>query len=317
MLDSRLHHYFYEFQADEQNPDGGFEWSIMLDRLPESGVFSFPVDFGGLKVYYQPPLIEELAPREYDSVTPTEAWKDGKLVVYRPENVVGSCAVYDAAGRKVFHIYRPLLVDAKGETCWAELKIADGLLTLILPLDWLGKAAYPVVVDPTFGYTTVGGSDGYGWNNQKQARRFQMPVDGEITSIEVYTQRGAVGDVLRAGIYSDTSDAPNALLVTGSEVAVPASYDWAMSTLSYNGVGGAWYWFSFIISASSYINYKYDAGAPANSANYNSDTYSDGFADPWGKNNYYADYLSIRINYTASSGGTGQQLFTLINLMGY
>lgn len=59
---------------------------------------------------------------------------------------------------KAFHIYRPKAIDANGVEQWCSLDIKDGILTVIIPQNFLNKALYPVIVDPTFGYTSAGAS---------------------------------------------------------------------------------------------------------------------------------------------------------------
>ena len=87
------------------------------------------------------------------------------------ENVKGSYAVYHQtkAGNfpdkeyktgKFCHIYRPLVKDADGKETWGELNIDINkkLLTVTVDDEWLKSAVYPVIVDPTFGYTSIGAS---------------------------------------------------------------------------------------------------------------------------------------------------------------
>lgn len=104
-----------------ENPEAGdiekFEIELILNERPATNVFEFDIDTEGLNFYYQ----SELSTEEVD--------KGG----YRPENIVGSYAVYyaekegvvksvDEANRyktgKAFHIYRPVITDSKGERVW-------------------------------------------------------------------------------------------------------------------------------------------------------------------------------------------------------
>src|SRR3990167_10435198 len=59
---------------------------------------------------------------------------------------------------KAFHIYRPKVIDANGVETWGDLNIDEqnGLLTVTIDQTWLETALYPVIVDPTFGYTSIG-----------------------------------------------------------------------------------------------------------------------------------------------------------------
>ncbi len=142
----------YPLPATRQMEDGGFEIEVVLKEKPDTNVFEFTIaDAEDFNFFYQPEEIEE--------------------GTRRPENVVGSYAVYHKTHRdhvegqtnyttgKAFHIYRPKAIDADGNEVWAELFYADGVLSVTVPQNFLEGATYPVRVDPTFGYTTIGGTD--------------------------------------------------------------------------------------------------------------------------------------------------------------
>lgn len=144
---------FYELDGFE---DGGLEIELHLKEKPKTNTFVFTIETKCLDFFYQPAL------------TPQEI-EDG---VERPENVIGSYAVYHKTGRnnklggkeyktgKAFHIYRPHITDKNGKETWGEISIDEKAktLTVTVPQDFLDDAAYPVIVDPTFGYTTIGSS---------------------------------------------------------------------------------------------------------------------------------------------------------------
>ncbi|GAI91778.1 unnamed protein product, partial [marine sediment metagenome] len=149
----------------DQNELGGFEFEVVLKEKPATNEINLDFETRGLRFAYQPPLHPD---------HPTWADTNGNGIVnsFRPENVVGSYAAYHATRRnihasaedaekyktgKAFHIYRPHLVDAVGVEGWADLNISNGVLTITLPQEFLDEAMYPVIVDPDFGYTTIGG----------------------------------------------------------------------------------------------------------------------------------------------------------------
>ena len=147
------------------NDEGGVEFDITLKEKPESNVFTFPIETQGLKFYYQPPLHPE-------HPTWADRDSDGKPDSFRPENVVGSYAVYHESksgdytqlggknyrAGKAFHIYRPKVNDTNGDWIWGEMNIDEkkGILSVSVEQDWLDNAVYPVVIDPDFGYKTSG-----------------------------------------------------------------------------------------------------------------------------------------------------------------
>ncbi len=138
---------------------GGFKFNIILKKKPKTNVSSLKFKAKGLKFYYQP----ELTPEEI---------AEGCV---RPENVVGSYAVYHATRTnihrnkedaekykcgKAFHWYRPLIWDSSNprKEVWGELNVdpAKGIRTVTIPQDFLDNAVYPITIDDDFGYTGAG-----------------------------------------------------------------------------------------------------------------------------------------------------------------
>lgn len=199
----------------QKEPNDKFEFDILLKEKPSSNVFTYNIDTNNLDFLYQP----ELTAKE-------------KLEGYsRPENVIGSYAVYYKGGKtgdftqmggnnyktgKAFHIYRPQIIDAKGNKTWGTLDVIlangassttgvvrpesdsgvvesdstpqnDGVSKLTVTVDpsFLASASYPVTVDPTFGYTTAGASN-VAMNNSIRGSYWSMPENGTPTSISVY-----------------------------------------------------------------------------------------------------------------------------------
>jgi hypothetical protein len=165
----------YPKPADEQNEDGGVEFDTILYEKPASNKIVFPIETNNLDFFYQPALNEENKDPDL-TCTETECKdKDGNIINSRPENVVGSYAVYYKGGRsgdysqmggknyragKAFHIYRPKVYDANNNSIWGELNVSteSGTLTISIDQNWLNTAVYPVTVDPMFGYSGNGGS---------------------------------------------------------------------------------------------------------------------------------------------------------------
>ena len=147
----------YPLEAKAGMEDGGFEIEIVLNEKPDTNVFEFQIEGAEeLDFFYQPPLSQE----EIDEGA------------FRPENVIGSYAVYhktkanhrigdtNYATGKVYHIYRPKMIDSNGTEEWAELFYSDGILSIIASQSFLDIALYPLIIDPTFGYTTAGAGGG-------------------------------------------------------------------------------------------------------------------------------------------------------------
>jgi len=87
--------------------------------------------------------------------------RDRDIVIFRPENVAGSYAVYhdmkmsfhksqERAEKykvgKAFHIYRPKIIDSEGKWVWEGLNIdiEKGEIIITIPQDFLDNAVYPI-----------------------------------------------------------------------------------------------------------------------------------------------------------------------------
>lgn len=230
----------YELDPSELGEDGGLEIELLLKEKPDTNKFDFTLQTKGLDFFYQPALTQQ----EID---------DGSS---RPENVVGSYAVYhktkggmnriDGMEYKVgkaFHIYRPKVTDANGVETWGELNIDEqnGLLSVTIDQAWLDTAVYPILVDPTFGYGSVGGTrvvfhEFININNRS------LPENGTVTSITSYhdtnnLEGGETADIGHA-IYDNAGN------LEGNTTASVINNDlaqWVGESLSVSVVAGN-YW---------------------------------------------------------------------------
>lgn len=220
--------HFYPIEPSEEHPEGGYEFEVILDEKPESNIIEFTLnDPKDLKFYYQPEISDEeaqpLADRE--GITLIEAKRK-----IRPDNVVGSYAVYHASksnnkykAGKAFHIYRPKIIDVNGDWVWGELNIDESaqILTVTIPQKWLDGDVYPVTVDPTFGYTSAGASwRGY-LNGNSWGSRYSSSEDANATTITAklkpHTSPTYNGNC-SAALYEYVSGTPGKLNYTISHV---------------------------------------------------------------------------------------------------
>lgn len=173
---------YYSLPVSEEHPEGAYEIEYVFQEKPKSNVLTFEIETDGLDFFYQPPLTQEEIDGGYQ----------------RPENVIGSYAVYhngnpvnyvggkEYKAGKAFHIYRPKIFDNKGEWVWGELNVDtnNNTLSVTVPQNFLDKAEYPVTVDPTFGYTSLGIS-GWDLNNLFRCTTYTFPSAGLVNSISV------------------------------------------------------------------------------------------------------------------------------------
>ena len=205
--------------------ENGYEWEIILKQKPPTNIFSYTIESNDLDFWYQPKL--------------TQKEIDGGA--FRPDNVVGSYAIYHKTKKnneyktgKFGHIYRPNVIDADGNEIWAEFNkdLNDThILTITIPQAFLDTAKYPVIIDPTFGEEAGGGTQ----QNIEDAiygSIFTMgatggtadSVHGECLGFGAPFIRQVRGAIF---LHSDLS-----LVGTGGEVDAPAASAYVSSTMS-------------------------------------------------------------------------------------
>ena len=152
-----------------------------------------------------------------DALTEDEI-KEG---VKRPEEIVGSYAVFHNR-RKVAHIYRPWVKDDKGDTAYCDMRISGNKLFVELDQRWLNRAKYPIVIDPTIGYTDIGATATGFQNAMYCFGYYPMLESGSLQSIHHYVSSRFGGGIW--GMYSDNGSNHPGSLFTYS-VPYPTVYD--------------------------------------------------------------------------------------------
>jgi hypothetical protein len=224
--------HIYSLPVSEEHPEGGQEFEVILKEKPLTNVVQFSLIDKDVEYLYQPELedseVEDLAKKENISIL--EAKRQ-----CRPENVVGSYAVYAKSNKanyvggkeykcgKIGHIYRPKIVDSRGNDIWGELKIDKGILSITVPQTFLDTAVYPVIIDPTFGYTSAGASGDAELLNSGDCRvnRYTAPTGiGTASNITAYV-RNKWGDSIniKGGIWLQSNKA----LVTNAQGGASSS----------------------------------------------------------------------------------------------
>jgi hypothetical protein len=279
-------HSCYLLDCCSQNELGGFEIEAILESRPSGDKVEFTLECtSNIDFYYQPPINEE---NQYDSRivdetrTETQGFDSGSnVIVNRPENVVGSYAVYNTDTKnnqdqgtpyragKIGHIYRPKITDNDSNETWGTLTIngPGTLLTIDIPSAFLDSAVYPVVVDPTFGYTTIGSSS--------------TSIEDTITCLEAEAiQDGEIG-LLTAALNSNWDNGDKV------KMAIYDNFDDLQSpqTVERSEGHGSTAWVSFTTSGGTitvYVTIDYLLGVWADSAvslMYDSGSFGDGQID--------------------------------------
>jgi len=188
------------FYQDGRN----FEFEVIFNSPPPTNTITFPIDYRGLAFHYQ----GELTPEEI---------AEGHI---RPDNVVGSYAVYheeqtgfliDGVGGKAFHIYTPLANDEE----WCDLNIDTKTKELTITIDptWLATARYPLILDPTFGLDSQGGTTDTSGENRIKGSWDTAPSGGVAESINIWCDTDTAAKNIKGGLYTwDTDSNPTTRL---------------------------------------------------------------------------------------------------------
>jgi hypothetical protein len=193
--------------------DGRLEYEIHLAQKPQTNVLEFDLLFSEGLVFWKQPTLEQ---EYYDNPNCGFATLEDYLEKhYRPDNVINSYAVYWEKGKwnqyktgKFCHIYRPLIIAKNDKWIWGELEIdaASNGLHITIDQDWLNKALFPIIIDPTFGYDTAGGSLGGLGQDELAGSSLDAPASsGTCTTYHVYGIQTAGHTKSKCGLYTDDS----------------------------------------------------------------------------------------------------------------
>jgi len=305
--------------------EGGYKYIWYLNEKPASSTIEFDIETSGLDFFYQPPLTQEYQNGYSEKfqkeivVTETQVKDlDGNVLVERPENVVGSYAVYhstkgimnDINGKdyktgKAFHIYRPHIIDANGVATWGILKIENGIYSVEIPQEFLDKAVYPIKSNDTFGYTTQGTAGNSNFEAIVVGSVFSCPEAGTVTQIDATISSGPEQHAGLVGIYNTSY---NLITNGGSSQVSPLRADkgWQTFTFSTNPTVSATDYVLIIHGNAvgfSTAQVFYDAGS-ANQGLTDANAYTgsaiSSFASPTLNNNKYSIYAT----YTADGGAS-------------
>jgi len=316
--------HFYDIDPSDEHPEGASEFEIFLKEKPVTNVVSFTVVDKGVEYYYQPELADEEVQEMVDKegISLLEAKRQ-----CRPENVVGSYAIYAKEPKqnivggkqykcgKVGHIYRPRIEDANGVKVWGELKIDKGLLTVTIPQEFIDNAVYPVrhAAGLTFGYTSLG------------SRALSIGVDNIITSIigtastdgillkiqaALWSPSG-VGSVGMA-LYNDTGGSPTTLVsnsysgsLSPTRTTSPTQDSEWFSKDGVSGivVNGNKYWI-VLNSNNSTLRISADSGLPSGTSRYKVSPYGNFPVNLITSTSANTNMFSIYATYTASGGSS-------------
>ena len=276
---------FYEVEDAHK-----FVW--YLKEKPTTNKVSFTIQSKGVEFFYQPELTQEEI-------------EDG---CKRPENVVGSYAVYASEQKtnyvggkeyktgKVGHIYRPHLYDSNGLEAWGDLHIENGIYEVTIPQEFLDKAVYPIKSNDTFGYTSEGESK-WGIANTLVVNTFTGVV-GTVTSMSAYMQGGNSSDKAKLALYNSSK---SFLRATDEIDIIVSDADWNTADLTSRlSVTAVTYYLCVLGNIASWNNQIYYDDGGANTESFAPVTYPN-FPNPMGSGTSKDYLLSIYATYTAAA----------------
>lgn len=333
----------YPLDAKEGLEGGGFEIEVYLKEKPQKNTFTFSIDGAeNLDFFYQPPLSEEAI--EGQTCTATECTdEEGNVKTRRPENIVGSYAVYrkNKSGNnyktgKVFHIYRPQIIDANENKTWGTLTYENGSLAVEVPQNFLDKATYPVTVDPTFGYTSLGSSfqqiaDWFSDDNERAGHAENLSEAGTLDSLHAGLRiDSTVGGNQTVSIYialntEDTSgDSHDEVAsVENDKIITSTSAAWFTFTAASENLAADDYVINIVgdgsdINSTVSLDVAYDSSGSRN--NYYEDftgTYASAKENPWTETDSSGSRrYSLYATYTATSSNTAPSAPTSLETEG-
>lgn len=225
----------------------GFEFEVVLSKKPSSNEIQLTCSVPkNVTAYYQAELSYE------------QMIKEGLI---RPPNIQKSLAIYhtekkgsDYKTGKIAHIDRPIAHDATGHSVFCDFKDLVGMedgqiidlsqgLTISVPQEFIDTAVYPITIDPTFGYTTAGGSFATAINTIKGTVQ-TAPTAGLLTSLSAHISNGGAGSAEYEGAIYRSSD--NSLVAqTTNSTTVNPSATWVTLDLANEEISAIDYILSF------------------------------------------------------------------------
>ncbi len=303
---------FFPLDADETKEFGGSEFEVhigsktaLANTLSSKGTLDLHFETNGLT------FTKQLA------LTPEQLAHPGN---YRPDHVVNSWAAYHSSRSqgdkyrtgKAFHLFRLKAIDANGKWTWLDADIDEASRLLKIQIDsWFSTAAYPVVIDPTLGYTTIGGSDVSNSGSiihafgETGTAGYTMSENGTLTAINLYcSDNGSSGMHVTLGVYNQGTNYPGTKFAVASEISIVTTIAWFTASASGSLVSGSKYWLAMNHDlGGAQMGMKYDSVSQA--MKFIASTYTAGaIDDPYpGSASTFDGKISSYLDYTAAASG--------------
>lgn len=194
------------------NPNKAFELDLIYDRKPPSAIIELSVKHKNVGFGFQP------------AMSLSDCWdkKTNTIRMIQPANIRNSYAVYHKTkmhGKyqtgKICHIPAPVITDSAGRRTLGTLNIPErkDVLQIIIPKGFYDRASYPIIVDPTFGWTSAGAQQST-HSDSINAGEFAISENGIGNSINAWTVFNGGGTIYgKCNVYDgsgSTTYLPNA-----------------------------------------------------------------------------------------------------------
>lgn len=308
---------FYEID-DSDFEDGAFEFDLVLTERPVTNVIEFTVRAKNLKAYFQPELTQD----EIDQGA------------HRPERYIRSWAIYHTSKRnnrvggneyrtgKFGHIPRPYFTDADGNKVWCDFElpideennIIDGGVARLTLADEYKTAPLPIVVDPTFGYTTAGSSwqRAHRTQDANEVTNYGITTSsfaGTLDSLHAYVRdgNGSTGSKTYQWDISNASNAEANIAALSETETSHATGAWFVGTAASQALSAETIWMGFeapcegsFCSESDEI--AYDSGSGLDGTRFLAAQPGTPWLDDTSRNySFYATYTAAGADYTLTA----------------
>jgi len=305
LVGDKLELHVYALKPKALSELGGAEFAIVLKERPKSNTLALPISLAGLRAFYQAPISAE----------------DAAAGITQEPSAVGGYALYHATrGRvhrswadaekyrcgKAMFVFPPVAYDAGGQSAPGQLSLDGDRLLVSFDAVWLAAAKYPVLIDPTFGYTTLGtAANSARMDNNTICENGTSGAAGTATSMTLGL-RGHTGSVNVAGslyAYVSATEGGSKLGTTNTVSDTNEADHWQECTFASGPAIGAStnYWLAAM--AAGFAGQIKGDGGDASELSYKGSQAWPTWPDPLGTGSTGTYFWSLYCTYTESGGG--------------
>ncbi len=287
-----------------------FEWILRIkEKTQHEAVYFTIVKDAGIEYHYQPAytdIYEDGWSDEFQkniTVTATTVKdEDDNIILYRPEEICGSYAVY-VDNQKLMHIPSPYFIDQNGQKVKANMHIQASWLVIDVPeqfADWQYSAENPLPLDPSFGYSTTGASYESGYENNAIGSKFTCPDNANIDQINAIVQARTASDQNIKCIITNSSKTilTNGISNASANLPYRSIQDTPCTYTNKPAVSASTEYYLFVIIESATTRVYYDSGS-TNQGHYHTTNSYTSPTNPNGTDNN--NKYSIYATYTTTS----------------